>query len=218
MRRALALLVLVTVATVGIVDPASAQGPPSLGRDLGRPLPRRPEPSPEEAATPDAATEEAETAEPERPWAGPQVQLAYGYWNLSDGYGGGDVHEGALEVFLQTPVEELRLGLLAALGGRDYILGGDDLVARGAVEVGFQLTELIDPLVPHLSLVVSFGAVVGNRFDTTVAYAFGGAGFEIGAALRLVRNLHLSAAFSYQRLEMDGAAFDVFMLRAAVGI
>jgi hypothetical protein len=116
------------------------------------------------------------------------------------------------------PVPQLRLGVLGELGAREYTLGGDDFLARAGVEIGFQLPELLEPLVPHLSLVVSGGAVVGKRFESTVSYAFGGAGVEIGAALRLVRNLHLTVSFGYHRLEMDGAAFDVFLFRAGLGL
>ncbi|HJL19153.1 MAG TPA: hypothetical protein RMH99_26045 [Sandaracinaceae bacterium LLY-WYZ-13_1] len=200
--------------------PGAAQ---SLG--LGRRLdPPRPGAADAEAS----ALPEDDGEEPDRdadgdtdgdwPWAGPQIQLGYTYWKLSDGYGGGDTHAASVEVFLQWPLSELRTGLIGELGGRGYSLGGDDLVARGAIEIGFQLTELVDPVVPYLSLVVSAGAVVGERFDTTVVQGFGGAGLELGAAVRLVRNLHLSASVGYQRLEMDGAAFDVFFLRLGAGL
>jgi hypothetical protein len=60
--------------------------------------------------------------------------------------------------------------------------------------------------------------VVGERFETTVAHAFGGAGVELGGEVRVVRNLHLSASLAYHRLEMDGAAFDAFMLRLGLGL
>jgi hypothetical protein len=201
---------LVALAVLAPVGSASAQTL-GLGRRLGRPLSEAP-PTDEPAAAPDEGEDE------ERPWVGPQIQLAYTYWKLADAHGGGDTHSASLEVFLQWPISELRTGVLGELGGRDYSLAGDDLVVRGALELGFQLTELLDPLVPHLSLVVSFGGVVGERFETTVSHAFGGAGVELGAALRMVRNLHLAASLAYHRLEMDGAAFDVFMLRLGLGL
>jgi len=112
----------------------------------------------------------------------------------------------------------LRTSVLAELGGRDYSLAGDDFVARAAVSVGFQLTDYLDPFVPHVSLVGTGGAVVGSRFDSTLAYAFGGAGIELGASLRIVRNLHAAMSFSYLRLEMDGAAFDLFAFRVGLGL
>lgn len=179
-----------------------------LGRRLGRPLRRAPPPEvDEDAPVPDRDA-----------WLGPQIHLGYSYWKLSDGYGGGDVHAASVEAFIQWPVPELRTGIIGEVGGHDYSLAGDDLSIRGALELGIQLTELIDPVLPHFSVIVSVGALVGERFETTVAYAYAGGGVELGAALRVVRNLHLNAALSYLRLEMDGAAFDVFMFRAGVGL
>lgn len=156
--------------------------------------------------------------EGERPWAGPQIQIGYAYSKLADGYGGGDTHAATFEVFLQWPVHELRTSVFASAGARDYSLAGDDFFFRSAVTVGFQLTELLDPFVPHLSAVVTGGAVVGERFETSVAYGFGGGGLELGVELRVLRNLHLAATFSYLRLEMDGAAFDLFELRIGFGL
>ena len=194
-------------------QPSPRSGPqssPGLGRQLGRPLRRAPRPT---VAVAPPAPESAEA-----PWVGPQIQLSYDYFKMHDGWGGGDVHAGGVGVFVQMPVPQLRLGFLGELGSRDFSLGGDDFLARASVEIGFQLTEVLEPLVPHISFVVSGGAVVGKRFETTVSYAFGGAGVEIGAALRLVRNFHLMASFGYHRLEMDGAAFDVFLLRVGLGM
>jgi hypothetical protein len=93
----------------------------------------------------------------------------------------------------------------------------DDLIVRGGIEVGVQLLGLLDPFVPHAVLLASFGGVVAERFETTVADAFGGAGLGIGGELRAYRNLHLGFQASYQRLEMDGAAYDVFMIRLFAG-
>ena len=209
MTRA-ALAIAICVAALPAL--ASAQAPTlGLGRRLGRPLPPAPAP-------PAPSAPRAPASQTERPWPGPQVQLFYEHFELSDGWGGGASHAGGLGVYLQWPISELRTGLFASLGARDYALGGEDLIARGSLEVGFQLTELIDPLVPHLAFVATFGGVVGERFETTVAHAFGGAGFDLGATLRVYRNLHVSASFGYLRLEMDGAAFDVFLLRVSLGI
>lgn len=184
-----------------------AQESLGMGRRLGRPSARAPEPEAPPPAQPDADR-----------WPGPQIQLGYGYLKLADGYGGGDAHLADLSVFVQWPVTELRVALRGQVGARDYSLGGDDLLAVASVEIGYQLTGLLDPLVPHASLVVSFGGLVGERFETTVAHGLGGAGLELGAALRLYRNLHLHAAFGYQRWEMDGAAFDVFTFRVGAGL
>lgn len=182
-----------------------------FGRRLDRPLRRAPRPQP---------AEDDETDDGHEPgaWPGPQIQIGYSYWKLADAYGGGDVHSASFEAFVHWPVSELRTGILAEIGARDYSLAGDDLIVRGAIELGVQLTDLIDPLIPHVSVIASFGALVGRRFETTVAYGYGGAGIELGAALRVVRNLHLSVSFSYLRLEMDGAAFDVFMFRGGAGL
>ena len=191
-------------------EPREASSPsdePSLGRALGDPdrvLEREAPPPPR--------------AEPEAPWPGPQIQLGYSFYRISDGHGGGDVHAGGAEIFVQLPIPELRVGLLAEVGARDYALGGDDLVVRGALELGFQLAHMLDPFVPHVSLLVSFGGVVAERFESTVAHAFGGAGLALGGELRVARNLHLGAQASYQRLEMDGAAYDVVMIRLFAGL
>lgn len=166
----------------------------------------------------DGEADEADDEEDDGPWPGPQIQMAYAYSKLADGYGGGDTHSAAFEVFVQWPLSQLRTSVLAAAGGRDYSLAGEDFVFRGALSVGFQLTELLDPFVPHIAVVGTAGAVVGERFETTVADGYGGAGVELGAALRIVRNLHVTATFSYLRLEMDGAAFDLFELRAGFGL
>jgi len=183
-----------------------------LGRRLSEPS--RTAPAPSEDGDSDAE----EAGQPEEPWAGPQIQIGYGYWKLADGYGGGDTHLAGFEVFVGWPVSQFRTGFLAEIGGRDYSLGGDDLVVRGAVELGFQLTDLLEPFVPHISVVGTGGAVVAERFETTVAYGFGGAGIELGAEVRLVRNLHVAVSVAYLRLEMDGAGFDVFSFRAGVGL
>lgn len=155
--------------------------------------------------------------EPPTPYLGPQIQLGYSFYRMADGYGGGDVNAGSVGIYIKMPIPELRLGLIGELGVHDYSLGEDGLIVRGAIDVGFQLVRLLDPLVPHASFIISFGTIVGERFDTTIAYAFGGAGIALGAELRLVRDLHIGLEGSYLRHEMDGAAFDVFMLRILLG-
>lgn len=206
-KRATTALLALAVFAPSALAHAQARGP-GLGRALDRPLPRPPERDAEAGAG----------DEEELRWPGPQIQLAYGYTKLADGFGGGDSHVGAILVFVQWPVHELRTSVRGAIGSRDYSLAGDDFLVRGGVEVGFQLPHLIDPLVPHVSAVFSLGAIVGERYETTVSHVFGGGGVEIGAELRVVRNLHLAAAFGYQRWEMDGAGFDLFMLRVGVGL
>lgn len=156
--------------------------------------------------------------EPSRPWAGPQVQLSYVFSRLTDGYGGGDTHAAELSVFIQLPISEIRLGIHGGLGAHDFALGGDDLIGLAALEVGFQLTTLLEPFVPHLSLIVAFGGLVGERFDTTVAHGFGGAGVALGGEIHLIRNFHIGLELAYLRLEMDGAAFDVPMIRIVMGL
>lgn len=205
-RRALGpAIVLLALA---IAAPAGAQRATlGLGRQLGDP-----------ARAPATEVEPAADAAGERPWPGPQIQVSYGYSKLADGYGGGDTHAAALEVFLQWPIPELRTSALVSAGGRDYSLAGEDLLFRAAIAVGAQLPAIIDPLVPHIALVVTTGAVLGERFDTFVAYGFGGGGVELGAALRIFRNLHAALTLSYLRLEMNGAALDVFELRLALGL
>ncbi|MGE0788704.1 MAG: hypothetical protein AB7S26_23735 [Sandaracinaceae bacterium] len=194
---------------------ASASGQENgdgLGHALDRPLPTAPErPAPTEE-------EPAPTEEPVGPFVGPQIQLGYGYTKLADGFGGGDAHTAALHVFLQWPIHPLRTGLVAEIGSRDYSLGGDDLFTRGALEVGVQLPELIDPLVPHLSAILSVGVLVGERFETTVTHVFGGGGIELGAELRIFRNFHATASIAYQRMELAGAGFDLFMLHLGLGL
>ncbi len=199
-----------TLAVLVLAPSMVSAQPAVLG--LGR---RLDDPARPRASTPEETDEdEAE----EGPWPGPQIQIGYAYSKLADGYGGGDTHAATFEVFVQWPLSQLRTSVFASAGGRDYALGGDDFVFRGAVAVGFQLTELLDPFLPHLSVIGTGGAVVGERFETSVAYGFGGAGVELGAELRVLRNLHLAAAFSYLRLEMDGAAFDLFELRIGFGL
>lgn len=206
MTRVLALTALLLVPSVVEAQPASL----GLGHRLDDPAGAPAEP----AAEGEGEGEE----EDDGPWAGPQIQIGYAYSKLADGYGGGDTHAATMEVFLQWPLSQLRTSVLASAGGRDYALAGDDFVFRAALGVGFQLTELLDPFLPHISIIGTGGAVVGERFETSVAYGFGGGGVELGAELRLVRNLHLAAAFSYVRLEMDGAGFDVFELRIGFGL
>ncbi|HEY8432029.1 MAG TPA: hypothetical protein VIL20_26815 [Sandaracinaceae bacterium] len=155
---------------------------------------------------------------PERPWTGPQFQLGYAFYRVSDGYGGGDVHAGGIAVHLPIPVPELRLALDAELGARDYSLGGDDLLARGSVEIGARLVGLLDPFVPHAVAIATFGGIVAKRFETTVTDAFGGGGLGLGGELRLYRNLHAGFQIAYLRLEMDGAAYDVLQLRLFAGL
>lgn len=205
MRRALAVAALLAV-TPSI---AAAQSSAGLGRALASP-------SGEDAE--DAAPDEDGEPEDELSYPGPQIQLLYGYTKIADGYGGGDAHTASIAVFLQWPVHELRTALIAEAGSRDYSLAGDDLFVRGGVEIGFQLPHLLDPFVPHISALLSFGALVGERFDTTVAHGFAGGGVELGGEVRLVRNFHVAAAFAYQRLEMDGAAFDLVMVRLGLGL
>ncbi len=189
-----------------------------LGRRLGDPTGTPPEPDESESESESEEGANAGGDDDEGPWAGPQIQLTYGYFKLADGYGGGDTHVAGFEVFFGWAVTELRTGVFAEIGGRDFSLGGDDLVARGGVEIGYQLTGWLDPFVPHISVIGTGGVVVAERFETSVAYPMGGGGVELGAEVRLVRNLHIAVSFSYVRLEMDGAGFDVFMFRAGVGL
>lgn len=164
-----------------------------------------------EAGEPDAGA-------PTFRWPGPRVQLGWSFYRLADGYGGGDVHAASVEVFVQFPWPELRFGVLGEVGARDYAFGGDDLVARGTLEVGFQYAEKLDPFVPHISALVSAGGVIATRFESTLLHAFGGAGLALGGELRLYKNVHAGVQVSYQRLEMTGAAHDVFMLRLFLGM
>lgn len=209
--------VLVGFAFVVLCEPsvADAQALPGLGRQLGTPLPAAPTQAEDEAST----DEDSTPSEPqsEAP-ASPQLQIGYAYYKLSDGYGGGDVHAGTLSIFLRLPVSELRLAAGAEFGARDYSLGGADVVLRGEAEVGFQLTEVLDPFVPYASVVGTFGGVIGERFDTTVVHGFGGGGVALGIELYVFRTLHFGISGSYVRLEMDGAAFDLFRFRLAIGL
>ncbi|MCC6876696.1 MAG: hypothetical protein IT378_20500 [Sandaracinaceae bacterium] len=204
MKRAAIFLVVLAAA------PHARAGP---GRALTVPLPEAPAAEPAEPGG-----GEAGRAEPaERPWVGPQIQLGYSYFRLSDGWGGGDTHAADVGVFFQFEETHVRLAIWGELGGRDYSLGGADILARAMLEAGVQFTEL-DPLELHASLVGTLGGVVGERFETTVGYVLGGAGVEVGAAVRLVRGLHLGLALSYLWVEMDGAGFDLFLLRLALGL
>ncbi len=230
MTRALASLALTLCLALAGAGAAAAQDAEDaedalgLGQRLDRPLPRAPRGEEANADDGDEADDgedvdgEDVDGEAERPWPGPQVQLLYGYTKLADGFGGGDAHTGGVSVFLQWPLEELRTGVSAEIGSRDYSLGGDDLLVRGALEVGVQLPRIIDPLVPHLSVLLSVGGLVGQRFESTVAHAFAGGGLELGAELRLLRNFHLAASFGYQRWEMDGAGYDLFLVRLGAGL
>jgi hypothetical protein len=206
MMRALAILVLLAPTAAhaqlgrALGDPSP---PPSLAHELGDPSEAPPTPPP----TTNAPI-----------WPGPQIQLAYDFYRVSDGYGGGDVHAAQVEIFVQLPIREIRLGALGEIGTHGYSLGGDDFLVRAGVEIGAQLPGWIDPIVPFASVLLSIGGIIGQRFETTVADFFGGGGIALGAELRLYRNLHVSLSGAYQRLEMDGAAFDVLMLRLALGL
>ena len=217
-----ALVVLALLAA----SPAHAQ----LGDRLGDPSPPRVAASSPSARLPGLAAQLGDPAAPyaretapapqpaEPPPQGPQIQLGYGYYRLSDGHGGGDVHAGGLEVLIPLPVRQLRVGLVGELGARDYSLGGDDFIVRGGVELGLQLPDLFEPFIPHVAVLGSVGGVIGQRFETTVTHVFGGAGIALGGELRIYRNLHVGAQGSYQRMEMEGASYDVFMLRLYAGL
>jgi hypothetical protein len=120
-------------------------------------------------------------------------------------------------VNVQWPEPHVRTALWGELGSHDYSLGSDDLVFRAWIEAGAQFAEL-DPLVLHASLVVTLGGLVGQRFESTLAYVLGGAGIEAGATLRIYRNLHAGLTLGYLRLEMNGASFDAFLLRLSMGL
>ena len=208
-----------TSSSASAASPAAAQAPSlGVGRDLGDPSGRDEPTEPTEPTEPGEGDAEEDGGDEAFDWNGPQIQLGYEYWKLADGYGGGDTHLGWIEIFIHWPIRMLRTSVLAEMGGRDFSLAGDDFVARAAISVGFQLTDYLDPFVPHVAVLGTGGAIVGTRFDTTIAYAFGGAGIELGASLRIVRNLHATMSFSYMRLEMDGAAFDLFAFRAGLGL
>ncbi|MCZ7683498.1 MAG: hypothetical protein M5U28_33825 [Sandaracinaceae bacterium] len=221
MRRALLASLLLLAAAPAeaqlarrLGDPASsrrerAESAPAASLGLGRRLDPRPG-----ARRPRRGPEAPRSGR----GPGPQIQLGYAFYRVSDGYGGGDVHAATVGVFLQLPLPELRVGLLGEVGSHDYSLGGDDLIARGGLELGVQLLGLLDPFVPHVVALASVGGIVGTRFETTVAHAFGGGGLGLGGELRLHRNLHAGFQVSYQRLEMDGAGFDVFHLRLFLGL
>lgn len=208
-RRALRWLApgLLTLA-VWVPGGANAQSL-SMGRRLGNPAPD---------GRVDTARDEPAAAASEGAWPGPRVGLDYTYLRLADGWGGGDTHAAGIAAFLQWPVSELRTGLRFEMGGRDNTRSSADIYARGALEVGVQLTGLLDPIVPHLSGVLTVGGIVGERFETTVAHAFAGGGVELGVTLRLVETLHVDATFGYLRLEMNGAAYDAFLFRAQLGL
>ena len=201
--RSWLLFAALTVWTV----PVEAQSA-HLGRRLASPL--------ENAGM--SSDARAATGEQEAPWAGPQIQMSYEFFQLADGWGGGDAHLGGLTVFVQWPVSELRTAVGAGLGSRGYQLGGNDFAWRANAEVGFQLTELLDPLLLHLSVVATVGGIIGERFETTLTHTFGGPGVELGAELRLFRHLHVGLTLGYHRWEMSGAAYDVVLVRGVVGL
>jgi hypothetical protein len=185
------------VALLLIAASVQAQG---LGRALGNPRARP-------RSRPAAATL----------WPGPQIQLGYQYWRLDDGWGGGDVHAANVGVFLQWPEQHVRSAIWAELGSRDYSLGSQDLLGRGWIEIGAQFPEL-DPLLLHVSALGTLGGLVGQRFETTVAYGLGGVGFEAGAELHIFRSFHAGLDFGYLRLSMNGVSFHAFFLRLTLGL
>jgi hypothetical protein len=194
-------------AALCLAAPAAAQWSDALDPPLPRPA---------EEATPTPVDEDED--EDEVPFAGPRVQLGYAFYGLADGFGGGDVHAGHVAVFIGLPLPQLRFGVNLEFAGRDYSLGGGDLILRGEGEIGVQLPGLIDPVVPFVSGLGTGGVLLGERFETNISYALGGGGVRLGVEVALFRNLHLHASFAYLRVEMDGAAFDLFQLRLAVGL
>lgn len=204
-RRAFVAAVMLSALCATNVDAQTI----GLGRRLG---------DPRETTEAPASQERTPPTDDDGAWVGPQVALHYTYLRLADGWGGGDTQAGGMSGYVQWPVSELRTGLLFEMGSRDNARSADDLVMRGALEIGFQLTELADPVLPHISFVATVGGVVGERFETTVAHPFGGAGVEAGASLRVFGTLHLDATVGYLRMEMNGAAYDTFLFRASLGL
>jgi hypothetical protein len=150
-----------------------------------------------------------------RPFAGPAVELGYTHYNLSDGYGGGDVHAGTFGGFL--PFGPIRLGGWAELGARSYALADDDLLIRANIIVGYQYLGFL-PFAPYAGATATVGVAIGQRFRSSETWGFGGGGLEVGAELVLVRNLWVGVSLGYQHVAMVGSGFDLWVFRVRFGL
>jgi hypothetical protein len=188
-----------TAAADDVAEDGASLGAPEAGVRRERPRRERPE----------------ETEPAEEPWQGARIELGYTHYSLTDGAGQGKVHAATFGGYVPTGV--LRLGGYAEGGGRQYGLGGDDLLLRATVLAGYQHLDW-RPFVPFVAAVATVGVVVSERLHTTTANVVGGGGLEAGADLRLVNNLWAGLSLAYLRVGMQGLGFDLLVLRLRIGL
>lgn len=160
--------------------------------------------------------DEQEPGPEAEPWGGPAVQLGYSRYVLEDGEGGGQVQGVTLGGFF--PTGAVRSGVTGEFARRGYSLASDDVLVRGALHLGYQQLDGLGPFHPYVSLVATYGWVLGKRFHTPVSDALSGGGFELGADLVLVRALHVGVAYSFLRARHRGLGHGLHLLRVTLGL
>ena len=188
-------------------EPAAEAGANALGElalGLGDPFAPPPE------------TEEPPSEPEGEPWKGPSVEFAYATYVFADGHGAGRAHSFQFGGFI--PLRWLRLGGRAEFGSRQYTLGQDDLVARGALTIGYQELERLGPFSPYAAMVGTVGVLLGNRFHTPVSRVIRGLGLEIGANVNVVQNLFVGFGAVYLRMSADGFGYNLWVLRVTIGL
>lgn len=182
---------------------SAANGASGQATELSNPTPTQVEDEPEDDYEPDL-------------YIGPRIELAFSYYVLSDGQGGGDVFAGSFGGYLPLDIP-LRLGISAEIGIRDYSLADPDLILGGNLSAGYKHLGF-DRVVPYVAAVGTMGGLFGQRFNSLVTHFIVGAGAEIGADFRLINTLAAGMSFSYVRATMRDLAYDLFVLRFKVSL
>lgn len=232
MSAARALLVACLVAAVPLM--ASAQRSESA-RALNSPMPGRlASPVPRGRAAPAVPTPLRSTGaspvEPPGPVSAesapspsqdtgrrvPRFELAYAFYSLTNGFGGGVVHAGSIGGYF--PTGAFRLGGAGELGVRRYAYGPDDGLGRLWLLAGYQHRRGLGPLVPYVGGVVTFGAVLGRRFDSLLFERLVGGGIEIGVDVRVGPTFFFGWGLAWMRIQLGNLGYDLIVLRARLGL
>ncbi len=154
--------------------------------------------------------------EEDNAWDGPRLEVGYEYFDLSDGHGGGATHMAMFGGFLPI-VPQLRAGLSLMGGIRDYAYEDNDLFFGARAIVGYQYTDW-NGVLPYLGGTLMGGAVIGERFTSSVAFGLIGLGVEAGLDVRLVNSFYAGFGLGYTRADMAGLAHDLLIVRLRIGL
>jgi len=211
----LAAALLLGMLAVGPVVARGQRFPEDAG-DLAAPPPPRPRGQAEDLAAPPPPGPRPPAERPfAADWEGPRVAVGWSRYALADGFGAGNVDE----IFLAgwAAVHPVRLSFEGAWGLRDYRFGRSDLLLRLAGGLGYELREVLGPVVPYAMATFSVGFLVAERFTVADVAALGGGGVEIGADLHVYAGLFLGVGLAYQRLRASDTPYDAWALRVRVG-